>query len=187
VDEETSDRHCFRSRDEADTFRAAELLCAALDEVAADQGLVLSLVGPLGVGKTAFVKGLAGGLGLDPDSVSSPTFVIVHQYGVGAPRPLNHVDLYRLESADELETAGFFDLLSGNALVAVEWGDRFAGELPRDHLEIRLERVAPSAVAGEAAEARASVLRDLQVIAHGRRSRAVLAAWVGKRSTPAKG
>ena len=89
-------------------------------------GLVIGLVGPLGAGKTAFVKGLAEGLGVPPDVVSSPTFVIAQQYPIrdrsktaadseGAPedRPevLNHVDLYRLEDpADELDAIGFDEL-----------------------------------------------------------------------------
>jgi tRNA threonylcarbamoyladenosine biosynthesis protein TsaE len=177
VSADTSDRHCFRSRDEAETCRAAACLCAAVEAAAGGRCLVLSLVGPLGAGKTAFVKGLAEGLGLDPAGVSSPTFVIAHQYGVDAPRPLNHVDFYRLESAAELETSGFFDLLAGNALVAVEWGNCFAEELPRDHLEIRLERVVGGSDSGDDGDASTSVLRDFEAVAHGSQSRAVLSAW----------
>jgi len=174
---ETSDRHCFRSRDEAETCRAAACLCAAVEVAVGGRCLLLSLVGPLGAGKTAFVKGLAEGLGLDPAGVSSPTFVIAHQYGVDAPRPLNHVDFYRLESAAELETSGFFDLLGGNALVAVEWGNRFSDELPRDHLEIRVERVTGAIESDVEVDASTSVLRDFEVLGHGSLSCAVLQAW----------
>lgn len=170
----TSDRHCFRSRDEAQTREAAAGLCRALDDVGGSGGLVLSLVGPLGAGKTAFVKGLAEGLKLDPSGVTSPTFVIVHQYGVDAPRPLNHVDFYRLEHAEELETSGFFDLLAGNALVAVEWGNRFSQELPRDHLEIRIARALEE---GEGHAPASAVQREFEGLAHGDGSLAVLAAW----------
>ncbi|MBV5276602.1 tRNA (adenosine(37)-N6)-threonylcarbamoyltransferase complex ATPase subunit type 1 TsaE, partial [bacterium] len=63
--------------------------------------VVLSLEGPMGAGKTCFVKGLAEGLGCDPDDVSSPTFTLVHEYG-GGRLPLVHMDLYRIEDAAEL-------------------------------------------------------------------------------------
>lgn len=172
-----SDQHCFRSRDELETRRAAACLCKAVDEGVGGRGLVLSLVGPLGAGKTAFVKGLAEGMGIEPEAVSSPTFVIAHQYGVGAERPLNHVDFYRLEHASELETSGFFDLLAGNALVAVEWGNRFAEELPGDHLEIRIARESRPNDSAGAAQAAVGVLREFEVLAHGPLSRAVLDAW----------
>jgi tRNA threonylcarbamoyladenosine biosynthesis protein TsaE len=98
------------------------------------------LHGELGAGKTVFVKGLAEGLGLDPDLVSSPTFVLAHQYPSLASCTLHHVDLYRLESASELESMGFFELVRAGALVAVEWGDRFADELPGDRLEVHIQR-----------------------------------------------
>ncbi len=102
---------------------------------------MISLAGELGAGKTVFVKGLAEGLGIDPASVSSPTYVIASQYaGPAGGVRLSHVDLYRLQSAAELELAGFYDLLEPGALVAVEWGDRFADALPADRLEVTLAR-----------------------------------------------
>jgi len=102
---------------------------------------VLSLVGPLGAGKTAFVKGLAEALGLDPQVVSSPTFVIACEYPLPDGRRLGHVDLYRVKSEDELYAAGFLDLLVPDVVLAVEWGDRLPGALPVDHLELRIERL----------------------------------------------
>jgi tRNA threonylcarbamoyladenosine biosynthesis protein TsaE len=70
-------------------------------------GLAIELIGPLGAGKTVFVKGLATGLGVDARSVSSPTFVIAQQYRLATgPESLHHVDLYRLESESELESIG---------------------------------------------------------------------------------
>jgi tRNA threonylcarbamoyladenosine biosynthesis protein TsaE len=128
----------FHCRDPEATWQAARALARVLEE-APEQGLMLALVGPLGVGKTHFVKGLAAGLGIEPDQVASPTFVIVSQYRVGE-RMLAHVDLYRLQSAEDLDDVGFLDLLEPAAVVAVEWADRFPEALPRDRLELRVER-----------------------------------------------
>lgn len=118
---------------------AAELARAWL-EVAGGSGLVVGLHGGLGVGKTVFVKGLADGLGLDGDTVSSPTFVLANQYLVSRDVVLNHVDFYRIELAAELEGMGFFDLMAPGALLAVEWADRFEHALPRQRLDVVIER-----------------------------------------------
>ena len=92
-------------------------------------GGILSLEGPLGAGKTTFVQGLAEGLGCPPDAVSSPTFTLVHEYE-GGRLPLVHMDLYRLESEDELVALGFDDLASSSNVLAIEWGDKFSSALP---------------------------------------------------------
>lgn len=97
-------------------------------EMLESQGVVL-LEGELGAGKTLFVRGMAAGLGADPDEVSSPTFSLVNRYE-GGRLPLVHLDLYRLESATPESTArlvGLDDLLVENAVVAIEWPDRLAG------------------------------------------------------------
>lgn len=104
------------------------------------RGLVVALVGPLGAGKTAFVQGLAAGLGVDPGLVASPTFVIASEYPLAGGRRLVHADLYRVESEAELEAAGFRDLLAPEVVLAVEWADRFPDALPADRLELRLAR-----------------------------------------------
>jgi tRNA threonylcarbamoyladenosine biosynthesis protein TsaE len=83
-------------------------------------GDLLLLVGPLGAGKTTFVRGLARGIGSD-DLVASPTFVLVRNYH--GRLPLAHVDLYRLDHAPELRDLGLDELLDQGAVV-VEWGDR---------------------------------------------------------------
>jgi tRNA threonylcarbamoyladenosine biosynthesis protein TsaE len=83
---------------------------------------VLLLSGPLGAGKTAFVRGLARGLGLDPDEVSSPTFTLVHEYRGGRLR-LFHADLYRLGRAGA-EDLGLDELGVRDGVLAIEWPDR---------------------------------------------------------------
>jgi tRNA threonylcarbamoyladenosine biosynthesis protein TsaE len=106
---------------EAETAALATEVAAGLA-----RGSVLLLSGNLGAGKTAFVRGLAIGLGLDPEEVSSPTFTLVHEYR-GGRLTLYHADLYRLERAatDEL---GLEELHSG--VLAIEWPDRLTHALP---------------------------------------------------------
>lgn len=116
---------------EADTARAARGLGQQLR--AND---VLLLTGDLGAGKTAFVKGLAEGLGINPADVSSPTFTLMHEYR-GGRLTLYHIDLYRL-SPREVDDLGLDELLDAGGVVAVEWPDRWQGA-PSDaiRLEIR--------------------------------------------------
>jgi tRNA threonylcarbamoyladenosine biosynthesis protein TsaE len=132
----------FRSRSSADTRRAATALGAAIDAALAAgheaAPIVVALIGPLGAGKTEWVKGLAEGLGVDPALVASPTFVIASEYP--GRRRLAHVDLYRIESEAELEATGFVDLLAPGMVVAVEWADRFPAALPADRIEVRIAR-----------------------------------------------
>ena len=82
-------------------------------------GAVIGLDGDLGAGKTCFVKGLAVGLGIDADEVSSPTFTLIAEHGRGKV-PLYHIDLYRLEGA-EVEEIGIEEYLSGSGIAAIEW------------------------------------------------------------------
>lgn len=101
---------------------------------------VVGLTGPLGAGKTVFVKGLAEGLGVDPGAESSPTFVIAHEHALPAGRSLVHVDLYRVESEAELENAGLLDWLTPQRVVVIEWSDRLPRALPADRLTLAIER-----------------------------------------------
>ena len=101
-------------------------------------GSVLLLSGDLGAGKTAFVRGLAEGLGIDPGEVTSPTFTIVQEYA-GPSATLYHVDLYRLEGP-EIDDLGLEDLVSGDGIVAIEWAERWSGR-PDDVTEVRIEDI----------------------------------------------
>jgi len=110
------------SGSEDDTRAIARGLAATLAP-----GAVLLLSGDLGAGKTAFVRGLAEGLGLDPADVTSPTFTLVHEYR-GGRLPLIHVDLYRLDRAD-LDEIGLDQDLAEQGVTAVEWAERLTRPL----------------------------------------------------------
>ena len=90
-------------------------------------GEVLALFGPMGMGKTAFTRGLAAGLGTG--GVSSPTFALVHVYS-GGRLPLYHFDMYRVSGWDDLETTGYFDYLEAPGVVVIEWSERIEAALP---------------------------------------------------------
>ena len=101
---------------------------------------ILALEGVLGAGKTELVRGIADGLGLDGDTVSSPTFTVVHEYR-GGGTVLYHVDAYRIESEAELTELGIEDVLWGDGRCVVEWPERLGRLLPKDAAHILLEHV----------------------------------------------
>src|SRR5687767_6240799 len=115
---------------ENETFALGRKIAASLQP-----GTFVLLHGDLGAGKTAFVRGMAAGLGADPDDVSSPTFVLIQQYK--GHIPLVHVDLYRLESGAAVDDLGLEEMASG-AVVAIEWAER----LPRllgDSVSVKID------------------------------------------------
>ena len=108
-----------------------------LGERARPGDLVL-LVGELGAGKTCLTQGIAWGLGVQ-EYARSPTFVLVAQYQ--GRLPVNHVDLYRVETVEEALELGLDDYLSGGGVTVVEWADRAAGAFPAERLQVYLEHV----------------------------------------------
>ena len=100
-------------------------------------GVVL-LIGNLGAGKTTLAKGIIEGRGVaEANAVSSPTFTLIHQYG----EEVFHIDLYRLDDERQVQTLGLDDLFRSNALVLLEWAERFPALLPAERTEIRLRTV----------------------------------------------
>lgn len=124
-------------------------------------GETLALSGELGAGKTALVRGIAAGLGTPASRVTSPTFVLIHEYE--GRLPLIHVDLYRLRSEAEAEGIGLQEYFHGNIVTAIEWADKFPELLPSDRFELTLQHDTPTT-------------RTARMIAHGPRANTLLAA-----------
>ena len=133
-----------RTESEDETASVARRTAAGLPP-----GAIVLLTGDLGAGKTAFVRGMAAGLGLDPEEVSSPTFALIHEYrpptGSAHPEPterrpgrtLVHVDLYRLRGG-EVDDLGLEELGEGGAVVAIEWAEKLgAAPVGAVRVEIR--------------------------------------------------
>lgn len=122
----------FNSHSVSDTESIAEKLGKNVQS-----GDVIAYFGGLGMGKTAFTRGLAKGMGIRAD-VSSPTFAIVNDYG-GNP-PLVHFDMYKVESWDDLYSSGFFDYLDMGAVLAVEWSENIENALPDNTIRVTIEQ-----------------------------------------------
>jgi tRNA threonylcarbamoyladenosine biosynthesis protein TsaE len=100
-------------------------------------GAVVALVGPLGAGKTHLVRAIAEGLGIaDSRVVSSPTFVLIHEYE--ARLPVYHFDAYRLRDENEFLDLGVHEYFEAGGVCLVEWADRVTAILPAEHLRIEL-------------------------------------------------
>lgn len=112
-----------------------ELACLLAGKLSG--GTVVAFFGGLGVGKTAFTRGLARGMGIESD-VSSPTFAIVNDYG-GKP-PLVHFDMYKVETWDDLYSSGFFDYYDMGAVLAVEWSENIENALPENTVRVTIEK-----------------------------------------------
>jgi tRNA threonylcarbamoyladenosine biosynthesis protein TsaE len=121
----------YRTTSEEETVALGERLARELPP----HGVVL-LSGNLGAGKTTLAKGIVSGLeAAPPEEVTSPTFTLIHEYGNGR---VYHVDLYRLDEPRQLATLGLDDLFERDALVLIEWGERFSRFLPAQRTEIRI-------------------------------------------------
>ena len=124
------------TENEAETENAGEVFSKNLPG-----GTVVAMYGDLGAGKTAFVRGMARGMGLSC-RVSSPTFTIVNEY-LGE-RELIHFDMYRLKSSDELFDIGWEDYLARGAVCAVEWSENVEDAFYGDEVVVRFEKLGPT-------------------------------------------
>ena len=123
----------FHSHNEAETEAIGARLAAVLNP-----GAVVAYLGDLGMGKTAFTRGLAAGLGYK-GRVTSPTFTIVNEYE-GGRLPLFHFDMYRLRDADDLFDIGWEDFLRRGGICAVEWSENIRDALDEDPLWVDIRR-----------------------------------------------
>lgn len=121
------------TRDPAETQALAARLGRMLDPAA-----VVALYGDLGAGKTCFVQGLAAGLGV-AGPVTSPTFILIAEHA--GRLPLQHVDLYRTESLEEIRALGLEELFDGEGVTVVEWAEKAEPILPARTIRVRLEGV----------------------------------------------
>lgn len=122
----------FETRSDEET----RALGAKLAEQLPKRGVVL-LIGNLGAGKTTLTKGIVEGLGAArADDVSSPTFTLIHEYG--EPVSVYHIDLYRLDTEEEVQRLGLEEIFEQPAMVLLEWAERFPRLLPVDRVEIHL-------------------------------------------------
>ncbi|UCD95247.1 MAG: tRNA (adenosine(37)-N6)-threonylcarbamoyltransferase complex ATPase subunit type 1 TsaE [Candidatus Zixiibacteriota bacterium] len=117
---------------EEQTVAAGRELAATLKN-----GDVVSLSGPLGAGKTCFIRGIAIGLGVNRGDIKSPSFTLVNEYY--GSMPLYHFDLYRLKEISELYGIGWDDYLMRDGIVVVEWGEKAGDRLPDRRIEINIK------------------------------------------------
>ncbi len=122
----------IETNSEAETVSAGEALGRGLSA-----GDVLAFYGDLGAGKTAFIRGVARGLGI-ASRVSSPTFTIVNEYP--GRIPLFHFDMYRLGSSDELFEIGWEDYLARGGVCCVEWTENVADAMPAEAVAVTIEK-----------------------------------------------
>ena len=128
----------FRTASEEETIALGERLAREFPRRA-----VVLLVGNLGAGKTTLAKGIVKGLGAaEPDEVASPTFTLIHEYPLAnsetaAPK-VYHIDLYRLDKANEAARLGMDELFEKDAVVLIEWAEKFPELMPAERIEIRI-------------------------------------------------
>jgi len=100
-------------------------------------GEIIALFGGMGMGKTAFTRGLARGLGIQ-DGVSSPTFALVHEYH--GRLDVYHFDMFRVTGWDDLYSTGFFDYLENGGVLVIEWSENIEAALPQDTIRIEIQQ-----------------------------------------------
>lgn len=174
--------HSWTSPSPETTAAAARALVGACEPALREDAFVVALRGELGAGKTVFAKGLGEGFGFAASQLASPTFTIASAYPIRGGAELVHVDLYRLENATELESAGFDDWLAPGNLVAIEWADRFPEALPADRLEVSIGWCSSGLAHAEkfgddSGPVELGVQRELGLRALGPTAARVLAAW----------
>lgn len=134
-----------------------------------EAGDVLVLTGDLGAGKTQLTKGIAQGMGVS-DDVTSPTFTIEMVYE-GSSLTLYHFDLYRLDSPDQLEDTGLFDVLGVDGVCAIEWGEQFSDDIGEERVDIFVRRLEDEALPGQEPP------RELELVSHSKRGEELIAAF----------
>ena len=128
----------FRTASEEETVALGERLARELPRRA-----VVLLVGNLGAGKTTLAKGIVRGLdAAEPDEVASPTFTLIHEYPLAGSEmsvpKVYHIDLYRLDKANEAARLGLDELFEKDAVVLIEWAEKFPELMPAERIEIRI-------------------------------------------------
>ena len=134
---------CLVCATEQHTMAAGEALAAGLrDRLAERRGAVIALHGDLAAGKTTFAKGVARGLGIH-EAVTSPTYQLVLEYeaaGGGTRRlTMYHIDLYRIDSPEQLASLALDDFIHGSGVALVEWPERAGDTLPDDTIHVRID------------------------------------------------
>jgi len=99
-------------------------------------GDIVGLYGELGAGKTTMVKGIAGALGIGDREIASASYMIISEYR--SSPPFTHVDLYRIEAADEVEDIGLWEQIGGGGISVIEWAGKAEGLLPDDMIKVRI-------------------------------------------------
>jgi len=102
-----------------------------------EKSAVIALYGPLGAGKTCFVRGVAAAAGVNPEEVNSPSFTLINEYP-GGKRPIYHFDLYRMADPSEFYSIGGEDYLEREGIILIEWAENGGEFIPRDRIEVRL-------------------------------------------------
>lgn len=105
-----------------------------------DNTALVALYGPLGAGKTCFVRGIAKAAGVDPDDVNSPSFTLINEYPDGET-PIFHFDLYRMADPSEFHSIGGDDYLNRDGIILIEWAENGKGFIPERRIDIRFEIV----------------------------------------------